>query len=87
VVSQPRLTVDQYTVRERVHSPDIWCPVSMAKASREWEKSLQDLWYLVVVHEWSECKSGNHTDAHAQFDAVEDLDIKDGARSKAIRPQ
>jgi len=59
----------------------------MAQASREWEQSLQDLWYLFVVHKWPKCKASNYADTQAQFDAVEDLDIKDGARPEAVRPQ
>ena len=86
-MSSKRLTVNQNTIREGVHGPDVWCPVSVAEASREREQSLQDLWNLFVIHEWSECKASNYADAQTQLDTVGKLDVKDGARSKAIRAQ
>lgn len=86
-MSSKILTVDQNTIREGVHGPDIRCPVSVAEASREREQSLQDLWHLFVIHEWSECKASNYADAQTQLDTVGKLDVKDGARSKAIRAQ
>ena len=81
------LTIDQHPVRERVHGPDVGCPVSVAEASREREQSLQDLWHLFVVHEWSKCKASNNADAQTELDAVEELNMKDGTRTKAIRAQ
>ena len=86
-ISNERLTIDQHAIRERVHSPDIGCPVSVAKASREREQSLQDLRHLFVVHEWSKCKASNNADAQTKLDAVEELNMKDGTRPKAIRAQ
>ena len=86
-ISNGRLTINQHAIREGVHCPDIWCPVSVAKAPREREQSLQDLWHLFVVHEWSKCKASNNADAQTELDAVEELNMKDGTRTKAIRAQ
>lgn len=84
---QHKLTIDQNAIREGVHGPDVGCPVSVAKASREWEQPLQDLWNLFIVDERSECKSCNKANAQAKFDAVEDLNMEDRARPKAVRSQ
>lgn len=86
-ISNGNLTIYQHAVREGVHGPDIWCPVSVAKASREWEQSLQDLRHLFVVQEWSKCNASNRADAQTQLDAVGELDMENGTRSKAIRAQ
>lgn len=59
----------------------------MAKTSREWEQSLEDLWNLFVVHEWSKGKTSDNSYAQTELDAVEELDMEDGTRSKAIRAQ
>jgi hypothetical protein len=45
------------------------------------------LWNLFVVHEWSKCKASNCADAQAEFDAVGELDVKDGTRPKAVCAQ
>lgn len=75
--SQQRLTVDQDTICERVHGPDIGRPVSVAKTSREREESLQDLWNLLIVDKGSECESCDDTDAQTKLDAVENLNVED----------
>jgi len=59
----------------------------MAKSSREWEQPLQHLRYLFVVYERAKGEAGNDRDAQSEFDAVEDLDIKDRARSEAVGSQ
>jgi hypothetical protein len=59
----------------------------VAKPSCEWEQSLQNLRDLFVVHERTEGETSDHGNAQSEFDAVEDLNVKDGTRSEAVRPQ
>lgn len=86
-VSQQRLTVDQDTIRERVHGPDVGRPVSVTKTSREWEQSLQDLRDLLIVDEGSERKTCDKSNAQAKLDAVEELYVEYGTRSEAVGAQ
>lgn len=59
----------------------------MAKSSREREQPLQHLRNLFVVYERTKGEASNDCNAESKFDAVENLNIKDGTRSKAICPQ
>ena len=59
----------------------------MAKYSREREQPFQHLWDLFVVHERTKGETSDDCDAKSEFDAVEDLNVKDGTRSKAVCPQ
>jgi hypothetical protein len=59
----------------------------VTESSREWEQPLQHLRDLLIVHERTKGKTGDDCDAQSEFDAVDDLNVKDGTRPKAIRPQ
>lgn len=71
------LTVYQHSVGERVHCPNIRCPICMAETSREREESLENLRDLLIVNERSESKASHNNDAESKLDAVEELDVKD----------
>ena len=57
------LTVNQHTVGERVHGPDIWRPVGVTESSREWEQPLEHLRDLLVVHERTESETRDDCNA------------------------
>ena len=69
-------TVNEHSVSERVHCPDIWSPVSMAKTARKWEQALEDLLELSPKSKWPKCTCEHCNKAHAQLDAVEEADGK-----------
>jgi len=73
-----RHTVDEHSVRERVHRPDVGRPVRVAQAPREGKQSAQDLRYLVFDGEGAKSDSQDGTDAATKLDAVEELDPEDG---------
>jgi len=59
----------------------------VAKTSCEWEQSLQHLRDLFVIHERTERETCDDGDAQSEFDAVEELNVKDRTRPEAVCPQ
>lgn len=69
-------TINQDTIHKGIHSPNVWCPVSMTEPTREWEESWQQLRYLFEIYKRSKCR-GKYTDnTQAEFDAICKLDIQ-----------
>lgn len=56
----------------------------MAEASREWEKSLEHLWNLLVVHKRTESQTCHDRNAQSELDAVEELHMENGSRPEAV---
>lgn len=75
--SDPVRTIDQKSVGEGIHRPDVRCPICMAQSSRKGEKSAQNLRQLVPECEGAERSAKDSCNATAQFDAVEPLDAED----------
>lgn len=82
-----QLTVDQDSVSERVHCPNVRRPICVTKSSGKWEKSTEDLWNLLKIHERAECQSKDCNDTAAKLDAVEELNVENGSWPKTVRSE
>lgn len=72
-----RCDVDEDAIRERVHGPDVGCPVGVAEAAAEREEPAQNLWNLAPVGERPESGKEDDDYASAEFDAVQILNAED----------
>jgi hypothetical protein len=84
------LTINQQPIAERVQSPHVWCPISVAQSSRKGEQSTEDLVKLAPVGEWPKRTRKDGDDASSQFDTTEESYSKVwklGPIAQAIRSQ
>lgn len=65
-----RHTWDQGSVGERVHGPDVRCPVSVAQPSREREKSVLQLEQLAPLDERSKSNGKHAEHTNTELDDV-----------------
>jgi hypothetical protein len=78
------LTIDEHSVRQGVHGPNIGGPVGVAESPREWKESAEQLRDLSPSREWPECSSEDGSYANAEFDAVCPLHPKEVLRMQTV---
>lgn len=78
------LTCKKDSIRERVHSPDIWCPIGMTQAARKWEQSADHLVDLPKISKWSKSHPKDCHKSRGQLDGIRppNLQYRFGAEAK-----
>lgn len=76
--------MNQYSVGERVHRPDIWCPISMAQPSGKGEEPAQQLFHLSPIDKGAERARKYSDDREAKLDAVAESDCEPGRLAEAV---
>lgn len=69
------LTINQDSIGERVHRPDVGCPICVAQTAGKRKQAREDLWDLVdtMKSERSESKHDDERDSTTEFQTVEEL--------------
>lgn len=76
------LTWNQGTVYERVHRPEIWCPVRMAQSPRERKKPIFQLKKLIGKWPKSNCEDTHYADP--EFNNIQESRAKNVLRIQAV---
>ena len=70
-------TINQDSIRKRVHGPDVRRPISVTQASREWKQSREQLIELPKIDKRSESETKDHDDADSKVDTVQKANVQD----------